>query len=242
MGPGPGPGPGQASLSSQGSFLPPLSPSPAPGSENWEEVTLRQVEGQTPNPAPGTHAAGTHDLKAQSCLHHPRVLAKASRAGSVGGGPWAPRQHNAGFPNSGETPTSEFIQISQMKSAGSPDLITESFIRWSLIICAIKDCGCRSEEAAVAQPPLGARPRSWEHKLLVSYRSARHRSRCRGLLPWPAVSCGVLWGLHSGGVLCPSPSPGPRAPGRGCGGSWGGGGGALRGFSSGALRPSSLCQ
>lgn len=43
-----------------------------------------------------------------------------------------------------------------MKSAGSPDLITESFIPWSLIICAIKDCGRSSEEEAVAQPSLGA--------------------------------------------------------------------------------------
>lgn len=206
------------------------------------------MEGQNPAPAPGTHAAGLwlglvpplSPCPGQPrCLHRPRVLAEVSQAGSGGWGPWAPSQRDTGFLNSGETPTSELIQISQMKSAGSPDLITESFLLWSLIICAIKDCGCRSEEAAVAQPPLGARPWSWEHKLLVSYRSARHRSRCRGRLPRPAVSCGVLWGLHSGGALCPSPSPGPGAEGRGCGGSWSGAG--LRGFSSCAFRPS-FCQ
>lgn len=36
---------------------------------------------------------------------------------------------------------SEFIQIKEeTKSAGSTNLITEPFIFWSLIICAIKDC------------------------------------------------------------------------------------------------------
>lgn len=35
----------------------------------------------------------------------------------------------------------EFTQIKrEAKSAGSTNLITESFIFWSLIICAIKDC------------------------------------------------------------------------------------------------------
>lgn len=39
--------------------------------------------------------------------------------------------------------TSEFIQINEMKRAGSPDLITGPFILWSLIICAVKGCGRR---------------------------------------------------------------------------------------------------
>lgn len=55
-------------------------------------------------------------------------------------GAWAPSQHAAGFLNSGWTLTSEFIQINEMKSAGSPDLIR---VVYSLVVNNLCNKGLR---------------------------------------------------------------------------------------------------